>query len=82
MKNLNYGIVGNGKSAALISDKGSVEWLCLPKFDSPSIFGSLLDENKGGHFSIISVAGADITQRYEFHSNVLITRFECVDGIF
>lgn len=82
MNNLNYGVVGNGKSAALISDKGSVDWLCLPKFDSPSIFAALLDKEKGGHFSIVSVAGADITQRYEFHSNILITRFDCVDGIF
>ncbi|MGM0375570.1 MAG: glycoside hydrolase family 15 protein [Bacteroidota bacterium] len=82
MDNLNYGIVGNGKSAALISDKGSVDWLCLPKFDSPSIFGGLLDKDKGGHFSIISMTSADITQRYEYHSNILITRFECVDGIF
>lgn len=82
MNNLNYGIVGNGKSAALISDKGSVDWLCLPKFDSPSVFASLLDKEKGGHFSIISVAGAEITQRYEFHSNILVTRFECADGTF
>ena len=82
MNNLNYGIVGNGKSAALISNKGSVDWLCLPKFDSPSVFASLLDKEKGGHFSIISVAGAEITQRYEFHSNILVTRFECADGTF
>jgi GH15 family glucan-1,4-alpha-glucosidase len=82
MNNLNFGIVGNGKSAALISNKGSVDWFCLPKFDSPSIFAGLLDAGKGGHFSIISTAGADITQRYEFHSNILITRFDCVDGIF
>lgn len=82
MNDLNYGIVGNGKSAALISDKGSVDWLCLPKFDSPSVFGGLLDKDKGGHFSIISIAGAEITQRYEFNSNIIITRFECADGIF
>ncbi|MFW6371352.1 MAG: glycoside hydrolase family 15 protein [Bacteroidota bacterium] len=82
MNNLNYGIVGNGKSAALVSDRGSVDWFCLPKFDSPSVFATLLDSEKGGHFSIVSIAGAEITQRYEFHSNILITRFECVDGIF
>jgi GH15 family glucan-1,4-alpha-glucosidase len=82
MNNLNYGIVGNGKSAALISDKGSVDWFCLPKFDSPSIFASLLDQDKGGHFSIFSIAGAEITKRYEFHSNIIITLFECVDGTF
>ncbi|SFE55166.1 glycoside hydrolase family 15 protein [Thermophagus xiamenensis] len=82
MNNLNYGIVGNGKSAALISEKGSVDWLCFPQFDSPSVFAALLDKEKGGHFSIISVSGANITQKYGFHSNILITRFECVDGTF
>jgi GH15 family glucan-1,4-alpha-glucosidase len=82
MNNLNYGVVGNGRSAALISDKGSVDWFCLPKFDSPSIFAALLDKEKGGYFSIVPVAGAHITQMYAFHTNILITRFECGDGIF
>lgn len=51
MKNLNYGIIGNCKSSALISEKASIDWCCLPNFDSSSIFAKILDEEKGGSFS-------------------------------
>ena len=44
----NHGIVGNMHSAALVGLDGSVEWLCLPRFDSPSVFGAILDADKGG----------------------------------
>ena len=50
MDNLNYGVIGNCCTAALISEKGSIEWLCFPNFDSPSIFAALLDCEKGGTF--------------------------------
>ena len=43
MNNLNYGVIGNCRTAALISQNGNIEWLCFPDFDSPSIFASLLD---------------------------------------
>jgi GH15 family glucan-1,4-alpha-glucosidase len=43
-----HGIVGNMHSAALVSLEGSVDWLCLPRFDSPSVFGAILDADKGG----------------------------------
>lgn len=49
--NLNYGVIGNSTTAALISDKGSIEWLCFPYFDSPSVFASLLDKQKGALLS-------------------------------
>ena len=48
MNNLNYGVIGNCHTAALISQNGNIEWLCFPDFDSPSIFASLLDREKGG----------------------------------
>ena len=48
MNNLNYGIIGNCRTAALISEKGNIEWLCFPEFDSPSVFAALLDREKGG----------------------------------
>ena len=53
MDNLNYGVIGNCRSAALISDKGSIDWFCLPDFDSPSIFARILDNVKGGYFSVV-----------------------------
>ena len=46
MKNLNYGIIGNCMTAALISKEGSIDWCCFPKFDSPSVFAKLLDDEK------------------------------------
>lgn len=52
MKNLNYGVIGNCKSAALISEQGNIEWMCLPTFDASSIFAKLLDDEKGGSFDI------------------------------
>ncbi len=64
MKNLDYGIIGNCKSAALISRDGSIDWCCLPDFDSSSIFAKLLDTEKGGHFAIKPVGKYTIQQRY------------------
>ena len=48
MDNLNYGVIGNCCTAALISEKGNIEWLCFPNFDSPSIFAARLDREKAG----------------------------------
>ena len=48
----NHGIVGNMHSAALVGLDGSVDWLCLPRFDSPSVFAAILDADKGGRFRI------------------------------
>lgn len=48
MNNLDYGIIGNCRSAALVSKNASIDWCCLPKFDSASVFAKLLDEDKGG----------------------------------
>jgi len=82
MDNLNYGIVGNCKSAALISKDGSLDWLCLPKFDSSSVFGRLLDDEKGGHMAILPEKLKESKQFYLPRTNILCTRFECEDGIF
>ena len=75
MDNLNYGIIGNCRSAALISEKGSLDWCCLPEFDSSSVFAKILDEKIGGSFEIQVSEEYKITQRYKKHTAVLITRF-------
>lgn len=82
MKNYNYGIVGNCTSAALISDEGSIDWMCLPFFDSASIFAKLLDEKKGGSFRIKAVGVKKITQSYVSHTPILKTRYETRYGCF
>jgi GH15 family glucan-1,4-alpha-glucosidase len=78
----NYGLIGNMRTAALVGKNGSIDWLCLPHFDSPSIFGALLDEEKGGRFAISPVDG-DVASRqlYWPESNVLITRFQSFNGV-
>ena len=69
-----YGAIGNCRTAALVSDKGSIDWLCLPDFDSASVFASILDKEKGGHFSI-NTNGYNINQRYIAHTNILCIIF-------
>ncbi|MBN1768594.1 MAG: glycoside hydrolase family 15 protein [Prolixibacteraceae bacterium] len=82
MNNLDYGIIGNCRTGALISKNGSIDWLCLPQFDSPSVFAGLLDQNKGGHFGINPVNVENIEQKYIRNTNILCTRFTCSEGIF
>ena len=82
MSNLNYGVIGNCRSAALISDKGSIEWCCLPDFDSPSVFAKLLDNEKGGSFSVIVDNNYIISQKYLIRTNVLCTEFKSDEGTF
>ena len=82
MDNLNYGVIGNCRSAALISKYGSIDWCCLPDFDSPSIFAKLLDNEKGGFFSISVSDEYTISQKYINRTNVLCTEFKSLDGTF
>ena len=56
-----YGLIGNCQMSALVSDRGSVDWMCLPRPDSPPVFGRLLDP-EGGHFSITSPTPLGIWQ--------------------
>lgn len=82
MRNLNYGVIGNCRSAALISENGSLEWLCLPQFDSTSAFAKLLDKERGGSFEILPEKMISVTQEYRKNTNILQTRFVCEDGVF
>ncbi len=78
----NYGVVGNLRTAALIGMNGSVDWLCLPRFDSPSIFAAILDDTRGGFFQIApSSPGVRHKQFYWPETNILVTRFLHPDGV-
>ena len=78
-----YGIVGNMRTCALIGDNGSVDWFCCPDFDSPSVFGAILDDKKGGYFRIAPQLDAPPVQRQVYwpDTNVLITRFLAENGV-
>ncbi len=82
MDNLDYGIIGNCRSAALISKTGSLDWCCLPEFDSSSVFAKILDEKIGGSFEILVSDDYNIKQRYKKSTAVLITRFSDGENIF
>jgi GH15 family glucan-1,4-alpha-glucosidase len=78
----NYGIIGNMRTVALVGMNGSMDWYCYPHFDSPSIFGAILDDEKGGRFQIS--ADSDGVRHKQFYwpsTNVLVTRFLLADGI-
>ncbi len=82
IKNYDYGIIGNCTSAALINSDCSIDWLCLPFFDSPSLFAKILDKDKGGFFRISGVDTISCKQSYIFHTAILKTTFETKDGVF
>ncbi|HEX9943237.1 MAG TPA: glycoside hydrolase family 15 protein [Thermoanaerobaculia bacterium] len=77
-----YGIIGNMRTVALVGRHGSIDWYCFPYFDSPSVFGAILDDEKGGRFEIAPVGdGAATKQLYWPETNVLVTRFLSADGV-
>ena len=78
----NYGIIGDLHSVALVGMDGSIDWLCLPSFDSPSVFAAILDDEKGGRFKIAPTSD-NVTpkQLYWPDTNVLITRFFTPEGV-
>jgi len=75
-------LIGNCRSSALVSRNGSIDWCCLPDFDSPSIFARLIDEEKGGSFSILPLGNYQITQTYLDHTNILKTTFTAREASF
>ena len=76
------GVIGNCTYMAYISLKAEVRWMCMPRFDSSFVFGSLLDEKKGGEFSITPVGEFSTRQYYIGNTNVLATEFTCTRGKF
>lgn len=77
-----YGIIGNMHTAALVGLDASIDWLCFPHFDSPSVFAAILDDKKGGYFNISpTIEKYSQKQFYWPDTNVLITRFLSPDGV-
>jgi GH15 family glucan-1,4-alpha-glucosidase len=77
-----HGVIGNLRTSALVAKDGSVDWFCFPRFDSPSVFASILDAGKGGYFRICPTTGE--VSRKQFYwpdTNVLVTRFLESEGV-
>ncbi len=78
----NHGLIGDLQTAALVTDQGVIDWFCAPRFDSPSMFASLLDADKGGHFQIAPEDTEYVTRHlYLPDTAILITRFLTPDGV-
>jgi GH15 family glucan-1,4-alpha-glucosidase len=82
MKNLDYGIIGNCRTAALISKDGSIDWCCLPNFNSQSVFARILDTERGGFFGIAAEGNYSIEQHYINRTNILLTSFRKNKDVF
>jgi GH15 family glucan-1,4-alpha-glucosidase len=75
-----YGIIGAMRTCALVSKAGSIDWLCLPDFDSPSVFGRILDWHKGGYFQVAPRGVRSVDRRYLPETNILETTFQTETG--
>jgi GH15 family glucan-1,4-alpha-glucosidase len=70
---LDHGAIGNGRLIALVAPSSAVEWLCLPRFDSPSVFARILDEDRGGTWSFLS-GGREVRGKLEYVVNTNVLR--------
>ena len=78
----NYGLIGNMRTTALVGMNGSIDWFCFPHFDSPSVFAGILDDQKGGRFTIAPKPNGLTTKQYYWpDTNVLVTRFLSPQGV-
>jgi len=78
----NYGVIGNMQSIALVGMHGSIDFLCYPEFDSPTVFAALLDAQQGGCFQIEpQLTNVRVRQLYLPDTNILLTRFLAEEGV-
>lgn len=75
-----HAVIGDLHTVALVATDGTIDWCCLPRFDSPAVFGSILDAHRGGSFSVQCEAKRT-KQLYMPDSNVLVTRFLGTDSV-
>jgi GH15 family glucan-1,4-alpha-glucosidase len=75
-----YGVIGNLRTVALVGRDGAIDWCCLPNLDSPSVFGAILDHERGGRFRVAPAHVQRRQQRYLEGTNVLETIFESEHG--
>src|ERR1700729_4256395 len=77
-----YGVIGDLTTTALVSTSASIDFMCFPHFDSPTVYAALLDARRGGHFQIAPQSGEfKHRQRYFPDTNILLTRFLGESGI-
>ena len=80
---LNHGVIGNGRILALVSPSTHIDWLCMPRFDSASVFARILDVHKGGTFAFLpDCADTSTEMHYVLNTNVLRTQVSCSEGRF
>ena len=76
-----YAMIGDCRTAALVSKAGSIDWLCLPQFDSPSVLNRVLDHWHGGHFTITPTHPFSVRRSYQDSTAILMTEFQTDGGI-
>ena len=77
-----HGLIGDMHTCALVGTNGTIDWFCVPRFDSPSVFGAILDDDKGGSWRFSPTGEVTRTQQfYRPDTAVLVTRFLTPDGV-